>query len=52
MYDADRKLMLHLHALGVPLAAIVNVHLKYAKYRSLKNYLAKLQRQPSRNAAA
>ena len=50
MYDADRERILHLHALGVPLATIVDVHLKYGKYLSLKNYLAKLQRQPSRNA--
>lgn len=43
---------MHLHALGVPLATIVDVHLKYSKYLSLKNYLAKLQRQPTRNASA
>lgn len=52
MYDADRERILHLHALGVPLATIVDVHLKYGKYLSLKNYLAKQQRQPSRNASA
>ena len=44
MYDADRERILHLHALGVPLTTIVDVHLKYGKYLSLKNYLAKLQR--------
>ena len=49
MYDADRERILHLHALGVPLATIVDVHLKYGKYLSLKNYPTKLQRQPSRN---
>ncbi len=42
----------HLRALGVPLATLVDVHLKYGKYLLLKNYLAKLQRQPSRNPAA
>lgn len=52
MYDADRERILHLHALGVPLATIVDVPLKYGKYLSLKNYLAKLQRQPVRNASA
>jgi hypothetical protein len=35
---------MHLHALGVLLATIVQEHLKYGKYLSLKNYLAKLQR--------
>ena len=35
----------------MPLATIVDVHLQYGKYLSLKNYLVKLQRQPSRNAA-
>ena len=52
VYDADRERILYLHALGVPLATIVDVHLKYSKYLSLKNYLAKLQRQPSQNASA
>ena len=52
MYDADRERILHLHALGVPLATIVDVHLKYGKYLSLKNCLAKLQRQSSRNPSA
>ena len=41
-----------LDALGVPLATIVDVHLKYSKYLSLKSYFAKLQRQPNRNASA
>ena len=52
MYDADRERILHLHALGVPLATIVDVHLKYGKYLSPKKYLVKLQRQPSRNTSA
>ena len=52
MYDADRERILHLHALSVPLATIVDVHLKYGKYLSLKNCLAKLQRQSSRNPSA
>jgi hypothetical protein len=34
----------------VQVATIVDVHLKYSKYFSLKNYPVKLQRQPSRNA--
>ena len=41
----------HLRALGVPLATIVDGHRKYGKYLSLKNYLVKRQRQPSRNPA-
>ncbi len=45
--EDDRERILHLHGLGVSLATIANVHLKYGKYLSLKNYLAKLQRQPS-----
>ena len=52
MYDADRERILHLHALVVSLATIVDVYLKYGKYLSLKNYLAKLQRQSSRNPSA
>lgn len=52
MYDADREHILHLHALGVPLATIVGVHLKHGKYLSLKNCLAKLQRVSIRNATA
>ena len=44
MYDTDREHILHLHALGVPLTTISEVHLKYGKYFSLKNYMAKLQR--------
>ncbi|WP_223847215.1 recombinase family protein [Hymenobacter montanus] len=28
MYDVDRERVLHLHALGVPLTTIVDVHLK------------------------
>ena len=51
MYDVDRERIRHLHALGVPLATIVEVHLKYGKYLSLKNYLAKIQRSPGRNVA-
>ena len=39
MYDADRERILHLHALGVPLATIVDVHLKYSKYLSLNSYV-------------
>lgn len=51
MYDADRERILHLHAVSVPLATIMDVHLKYGKHLSLRNYLAKLQRLPGRNAA-
>ena len=52
MYNADRERIRLLHALGVPLATIVEGYLKHGKYRSLKNYQATLQRQPSRNASA
>lgn len=38
MYDADREHIPHRHALSVPLATIVAMHLKYGKYLSLKNY--------------
>lgn len=37
---------------GRAVAAIADVHLKYSKYLSMKNYLAKLQRQPARITSA
>jgi len=52
MYDADRERILYLHALGIPLANIVDGHLKYGKYLSLRNYLVRLERQPTLNASA
>jgi DNA invertase Pin-like site-specific DNA recombinase len=53
MYDVDRERILHLHALGVPLATIVRVHLGYGRYLSLKNYVTKLQRaRPATGPAA
>lgn len=53
MYDADRERIIHLCALGVPLATIVRVHLGYGRYLSLKNYVAKLGRaRPAPGAGA
>ena len=45
-------LFLHLQALGGLLAIIMDVHLKYVKYLSRGNYLAKLPQQPVQNASA
>jgi DNA invertase Pin-like site-specific DNA recombinase len=41
MYDKDRERIFHLYKLGVPINTIINTHLKYGKFLSLKNYIMK-----------
>jgi hypothetical protein len=41
MYDQDKDRILHLYDLGVPLRKIIETHIKYGKYASLKEYIDK-----------
>ena len=41
MYDKDKDKILHLFGLGVPLKKIIETHLGYGKYLSLKYYIGK-----------
>lgn len=41
MYDQDQAKIFHLHQMGVPLQKIIDVHLGYGKYLSLKQYIQK-----------
>jgi DNA invertase Pin-like site-specific DNA recombinase len=41
MYDKDRERIFHLYKLGVPINTIINTHLKYGKFLSLRNYIMK-----------
>jgi DNA invertase Pin-like site-specific DNA recombinase len=41
MYDKDNDKILELYKLGVPINKIIDTHLKYGKYISLKNYIEK-----------
>lgn len=41
MYDKDSDKILELYQLGVPINKIIDTHLKYGKYSSLKNYIEK-----------
>jgi len=41
MYDKDKERIFHLYKLGVPINTIINKHLKYGKFLSLKNYILK-----------
>jgi DNA invertase Pin-like site-specific DNA recombinase len=41
IYDKDKDRIFHLHALCVPLSTIINQHLGYGKYSSLKQYIDK-----------
>jgi DNA invertase Pin-like site-specific DNA recombinase len=41
IYDKDKDKIFHLYKLGVPLNTIINTHLGYGKYLSLKNYIEK-----------
>jgi DNA invertase Pin-like site-specific DNA recombinase len=41
MYDHDVGKILHLHKLGVPINAILKIHLGYGKYLSLKRFIQK-----------
>lgn len=39
MYDKDKERIFHLYRLGVSIPKILNMHLKYGKYLSLKKYI-------------
>lgn len=41
IYDKDQEKIFHLHRLGVPVQTIIDTHLKYGKYLSLKQYISK-----------
>ncbi|MBK2028519.1 recombinase family protein [Francisella noatunensis] len=41
MYDKDIQRIQHLYNLGVPIKTIIDTHLKYGKYLSLKSYIDK-----------
>ncbi|CAO5675959.1 MAG: hypothetical protein HEEMFOPI_01979 [Holosporales bacterium] len=41
MYDKDKDKIMHLYTLGVPLRKIIQTHIKYGKYSSLKEYIDK-----------
>lgn len=41
MYDKDQEKIFELYKLGVPLRKIINVHLGYGKYWSIKSYIGK-----------
>jgi len=41
MYDKDKDKIFHLHKLGVPLRKIIDTHLGYGKYWSVKSYVEK-----------
>mgnify|MGYP000185698014 CR=1 FL=1 len=41
MYDKDLQRIEHLYNLGVPIRTIIETHLKYGKYLSLKTYIDK-----------
>lgn len=45
MYDIDKDKILHLYDLGVPLRKIIQTHINYGKYASLKEYLDKRKSQ-------
>ena len=47
--NKDKDKILHLYQLGVPLNKIINVHLQYGKYISLREYINK-RRDSSPNA--
>ncbi len=49
MYDQDKDKIFHLYDLGVPLRKIIQTHLKYGKYASLKEYIDKRKPQNSAN---
>lgn len=41
MYDKDREKIFNLYRLGVPFKKIIEVHLGYGKYLSLRKYIRK-----------
>lgn len=44
MYDKDKEKIFHLYKMGVPINKIINIHLKYGKYLSLKKYIEKREK--------
>ncbi|QHV99303.1 recombinase family protein [Spirosoma endbachense] len=46
IYDKDKERIIHLRSLGVPITAIINTHLKYGKYLSLKKYIDRQKPSP------
>tara|TARA_B100000586_G_C20111441_1_gene430154 strand:- start:2466 stop:3098 length:633 start_codon:yes stop_codon:yes gene_type:complete len=40
-YDTDKDRIFHLYELGVPINSIINTHLNYGQYQSLKRYIEK-----------
>lgn len=43
MYDKDKVKILELFELGVSIKAIIENHLKYGRYQSLRNYIKKIK---------
>lgn len=41
IYDKDQEQIFSLYKMGVPLQKVIDTHLKYGKYNSLRNYLKK-----------
>ncbi|MFT4057950.1 MAG: hypothetical protein QM652_00215 [Legionella sp.] len=44
MYDKNKEKTLHLYQLSVPLQKIIETHLGYGKYLSLKAFIKKLKK--------
>ena len=51
MYDQDQTKIFHLYQMGVPLQKIINVHLGYGKYLSLKQYIDKRKSVAEKNGS-
>ena len=47
MYDKDKDKIKHLYQLGVSVQKIIDVHLGYGRYLSLKKYIEKRLKQTS-----
>lgn len=47
MYDKDKEKILHLYQLGVSIRKIIDTHLGYGKYLSLKSFVKKCQERKS-----
>lgn len=45
MYDKDRSRIMELYEMGVSINAIIQKHLHYGKYLSLKKYIQKIQKK-------
>lgn len=41
IYDKDKEQIFELHKMGVPINKMINIHLNYGKYLSLKEYIEK-----------